>query len=69
MELSTSEWAKHYSVPRQAVKSPSSVASVQLFSTAGDVISDDRRRLLPERVEQLIFLQKNMPLILIMNDS
>jgi hypothetical protein len=50
--------AKKYLAPP-----PSSVASEQLFSTAGDVLTDNRSRLLPERAEELIFLKVNMPLL------
>jgi len=42
---------------------PSSVDSERLFSTAGDIISDCRNRLLPEKAEQLIFLKINMKLL------
>lgn len=42
---------------------PTSVASERLFSTAGDVLSDSRSRLLPEKAEQLIFLKINLPLL------
>lgn len=52
------ELAKVYLAPP-----PSSVASERLFSTAGDIITDNRSRLLPERAEQLIFLKVNMPLL------
>jgi len=34
-----------------------------LFSTAGDVLTDSRSRLLPERAEHLIFLKINLPLL------
>ena len=50
--------AKRYLAPP-----PSSVASERLFSTAGDVLTDNRSRLLPEKAEQLIFLKVNMPLL------
>jgi len=42
---------------------PSSVDSERLFSTAGDIISDCRNRLPPEKAEQLIFLKINMKLL------
>jgi len=53
-----SKLAKKYLAPP-----PSSVASERLFSTAGDVLTDNRNRLLPERAEELIFLKVNMPLL------
>jgi hypothetical protein len=39
---------------------PTSVPSERVFSAAGDVLSDHRSRLLPERAETLIFLKMNM---------
>lgn len=42
---------------------PSSVASERMFSTAGDVLTDSRCRLLPERAEHLIFLKINLPIL------
>ncbi len=37
----------------------SSTPSERVFSTAGDTVSVERARLLPERVDMLIFLKKN----------
>lgn len=37
----------------------SSTPSERVFSTAGNTISQDRSRLLPEKANMLIFLQKN----------
>ena len=42
---------------------PTSVASERLFSTAGDVLSDSRSRLLPDKAEHLIFLKINLLLL------
>ena len=41
-------------------KPPSSVPSERLFSTAGDIASDKRNRLSAEKVEMLLFLNKNL---------
>ena len=46
--------SKYLSIP------PSSAASERLFSSAADVISQERNRLLPEKAEMLLFLKKNM---------
>ena len=40
---------------------PSSVASEQLFSSAGNVYESARNRLIPERAESLILLHYNLP--------
>ena len=39
----------------------SSVASERIFSTAGDVISQERARMKPDKADKLIFLMKNTP--------
>ena len=41
---------------------PSSVASERLFSTAGNVCTDTRNRLLPENANRLVFIMKNKKL-------
>jgi hypothetical protein len=42
---------------------PTSVPSERVFSTAGDVISEHRSRLLPSNAETLILLKFNLPLL------
>ena len=37
-----------------------SVSSERVFSTAGDIVTDQRANLKPKQVDQLIFLKKNM---------
>ena len=39
---------------------PSSVALERLFSSAADVISPERNRILPEKAEMLLFIKKNL---------
>ena len=45
---------KYLSIP------PSSVRSERLFSTVSEVVSDRRNRIDPEKVEMLLFLNKNL---------
>ena len=42
---------------------PTSVASERLFSSAAQVYTDRRSRLLPKRVDMLLFVKHNLPLI------
>jgi hypothetical protein len=42
---------------------PSSVASERLFSTAGDVCSASRTRLLSDNAEMLIMMKVNLPIL------
>lgn len=42
---------------------PSSVASERQFSTAGNVCTDTRNRLLPENADRLVFIIKNKQLL------
>ena len=48
--------AKYLSIPA------ASVASERLFSTANQIISDQRNSLNPERAEMLLFINKNLRL-------
>lgn len=48
---------KYLSIP------PSSAASERLFSSAADVVSQERNRILPEKAEMLLFLKKNLPVV------
>ena len=40
---------------------PSSVDVERLFSTAGDIITNERNRLLPENAAKVLFLKENLP--------
>ena len=42
---------------------PGSVPSERLFSTAGDIADGKRNRFLPEKVDMLLFLRKNLLLL------
>ena len=42
---------------------PSSAASERLFSSASDIVSTERNRLLPEKAEMLLFIKKNLPIV------
>jgi len=42
---------------------PTSVASQRLFSAAGDLYSDQRTQLAPERAEMLLFIRENFKYI------
>jgi len=61
-------WKKHqyhYPLLSQLAKSylcipGTSVSSERVFSTAGDIITAQRSGLLPEHVDQIIFLNKNL---------
>ena len=42
---------------------PPSAASERLFSSASDIVSTERNRLLPEKAEMLLFIKKNLPIM------
>ena len=42
---------------------PATVASERLFSAAANICTDSRNRLSPKKVEQLLFLKENLPVI------
>jgi len=42
---------------------PTLVASERLFSAAGDIYSDQRTQLAPERAEMLLFIRENFLVI------
>ena len=42
---------------------PGSVDVERLFSTAGDILRDERNRLKPENAAMMLFLRENLPLI------
>ena len=48
---------KYLSIP------PSSVPSERLFSSAADIVSQERNRILPDKAEMLLFLKKNLPVV------
>ena len=40
---------------------PTSTDVERLFSTAGDILTNERNRLLPANLEKLLFLRENLP--------
>ena len=48
---------KYLSIP------PSSVPSERLFSSAADIVSQERNRILPDKAEMFLFLKKNLPVV------
>ena len=47
---------RYFSIPA------TSVCSEEIFSVAGNVLSENRNRLLPENVDKLVFLHENLSL-------
>ena len=70
-ESSTAWWAANATrFPMLAVEAkrylstpPTSVASERLFSSAAQVYTDRRSRLLPKRADMLLFVKHNLPII------
>jgi len=48
---------KYLSIP------PSSVPSERLFSSAADIVSQNRNQMLPEKAEMILFIKKNLPIV------
>ena len=42
---------------------PTSVSVERLFSTAGDIVTPERNRFLPENAEKVLFLRENLPIL------
>ena len=58
IEQNLSTLAVEYLTPQ-----PTSVDVERLFSTAGDIFTNERNRLTPEHGEQILFCRENMPLL------
>ena len=56
IERAAAKLAEYYLTPP-----PSSVDVERLFSTAGDIITNERNRLLPENAAKVLFLRENLP--------
>ena len=55
-----SNLAEYYLTPH-----PTTTDVERLFSTAGDIITNERNRLNPATAEKILFLRENLPKILI----
>ena len=42
---------------------PTSTEVERLFSTAGDILSNERNRLLPENIEKILFCRENISIV------
>ena len=58
VEKAAAKLAEFYLTPP-----PSSVDVERLFSTAGDIITNERNRLLPENAAKILFLRENLPIV------
>ena len=58
VERAAAKLAEFYLTPP-----PSSVDVERLFSTAGDIITNERNRLLPENAAMILFLRENLPVV------
>ena len=58
VKLALTKVAKKYLTPP-----PTSTDVERLFSTAGDILSNERNRLLPENLEKLLFCRENLPVV------
>ena len=56
IKLALTKMAKKYLTPP-----PISIDVERLFSTAGDILSNKRNRLVPENLEKFLFCQENLP--------
>ena len=63
-KINSSTYPRLSQVAKRFLSAPStSVPSERLFSSAGDLYSDTRNRLAPERAEMLLFIKKNISLL------
>ena len=56
IEKAAAKLAEYYLTPPAT-----SVDVERLFSTAGDVLTDERNRLKPENASKILFLKENLP--------
>ena len=58
LEKAFAKLASYYLTPP-----PTSVAVERLFSTAGDIVTNERNRLNPQTAEKILFMRENLPLV------
>jgi len=58
VKLALTKVAKKYLTPP-----PTSTDVERLFSTAGDILTNERNRLVPENLEKLLFCRENLPIV------